>query len=220
MSDFIKKERAMDCVYEAAKTSEMKDSAISDLLYRIRVKIAQEPTTNILLGQALRALATTESTIPCDSCKIEYCSYDYCPSQDCWYNYLKLKEKEYKERDDKMDKQKELITTIENCRKTIEEATKTLQGAISDICDLLKPRVLALEEVLEWKDSIWAEEKNGALYPALIKRIFADRKVMELYDYSHNYGPTSCEFDDYNKLERFWTAKPTPLQQEITKWDE
>ena len=94
MPDFIKKERAMDCVYEAATTSEMKDDAISNLLYRIRVKIAQEPPVNTLFNQALGALVDTESTIPCDFCD-KCCSYDGVPSEDCWYDYLKFREKEY-----------------------------------------------------------------------------------------------------------------------------
>ena len=95
MPDLIKKERAMDCVYEAATTAEMKDNAISNLLYRVRVKIAQEPAVNTLFNQALGALVDTESTIACDFCNIKHCPYNCIPSEDCWYDYLKFREKEY-----------------------------------------------------------------------------------------------------------------------------
>lgn len=119
-----------------------------------------------------------------------------------------------------MDRQKELITTIENCRKTIEDTNKALENAINNVYNLLKPRVLTLEEVLEWKDSVWVEEKNGAVYLALIKRIWEDRKVIGVLDCSHYYVTSGCEYADYGKLTRYWTAKPTPEQQENTKWDE
>ena len=120
----------------------------------------------------------------------------------------------------KMDRSKELITTIENCRKAMKESIGNLEGAINDVYNLLKPRVLTLEEVLEWKDSVWVEEKNGTVFLALIKRIFDDRKVIALFDCSEYYTTSSYEYDDYNKIQRFWTAKPTPEQQELTKWDE
>ena len=41
MSEFITKERAMDCVYEVATDAEMKDAKTLDLLYRVRSRIAK-----------------------------------------------------------------------------------------------------------------------------------------------------------------------------------
>lgn len=119
-----------------------------------------------------------------------------------------------------MDKSKELITTIENCRKTMAESIENLEGAINDVYNLLKPRVLTLEEALEWQDSVWVEEKNGKVFLALIKQIFKDRKVIALLDCSEYYTTSSCEYSDYGKIQRFWTAKPTTEQQKQTKWHE
>lgn len=93
MFDFVNKERAMDCVYEAATAAEMKKNEIADLLYRIRAKIANEPSTALLLSQALRALVDTESDAPCVFCKQASNDCYGLPSETCWLNYLKLMER-------------------------------------------------------------------------------------------------------------------------------
>lgn len=120
-----------------------------------------------------------------------------------------------------MDRSEKLIPTIEKIvEKAMEKVIENIEGVIDDIYNLLKPRVLTLEEALEWQDSVWVEEKNGKVFLALIKQIFKDRKVIALLDCSEYYTTSSCEFNDYGKIQRFWTAKPTPAQQELTKWDE
>lgn len=108
----------------------------------------------------------------------------------------------------------------EMIRKTIEDVKEAVSEKLDEVLELFKPRVLTLEEVLNWKDAVWVEEKNGAVYVALIKRIWPDRKLIGVIDYSRYYTSSGCEFEDYGKLTRFWTAKPTPEQQEQTKWRE
>lgn len=119
-----------------------------------------------------------------------------------------------------MDKQEQLIVALESYKEAVSEMSKRLNEIIDSVRNPQEARVLTLEEVLTWKDSVWVEEKNGSLYVALIKRIFNDRKVIALFDCSKYYEVSSCEYGDYNKLERFWTSKPTPEQQEAVKWDE
>lgn len=118
-----------------------------------------------------------------------------------------------------MDKQEQLIATLESCKEAVSEMNKRLDEVIDSVRNPQEARVLTLEEIPTWKDSVWVEEKNGALYVALIKRIFNDRKVIALFDCSQYYETSSCEYCDYNKLERFWTSKPTPEQQKAVEWD-
>lgn len=93
MFDYITKERALDCVYEAATAAERKKDETADLLYRIRVKIADEPSTTLLLNQALRALVDTESETPCTFCKQASNGCHEFPTGTCWLNYLKFMER-------------------------------------------------------------------------------------------------------------------------------
>ena len=94
-------------------------------------------------------------------------------------------------------------------------------GRLADTAiDLVRPRVLTLDEVKEWKDAVWVEEKNGALYPALIKKVWEDRRVIGVIDCSEHYTTSSCEFDDYGRLDRYWTRKPTEELREETPWRE
>lgn len=104
--------------------------------------------------------------------------------------------------------------------KTIEEAKAAVNEKLDEALEKFMPRVLSLEEVLDWKDSVWVEEKNGDTYIALIKRIWPDRKLIGVIDHSHYYVSSGCEYGDYGRLKRFWTARPTKEQQAQTKWRE
>ena len=92
MCEFISKERAMDCVYEAAEHHSKNDEII-DLLYHIRAAIGKEAEiTSNLLTYALRALTDTGDTTPCNFCD-RCCDYNACPVEDCWLRYLKFMKK-------------------------------------------------------------------------------------------------------------------------------
>lgn len=121
-----------------------------------------------------------------------------------------------------MDKYKYayISAMIKNCKDNITHISTNMVQKLDTILKLIEPHVLSLEEILEWEDSVWVEEKNGALYPALIKKVYEDRQVIAVYDLSRYYDVSSCEYQYYNKIKRFWTNKPTKEQQENTKWEE
>ena len=119
-----------------------------------------------------------------------------------------------------MEKWEQCKEVLESCRSEIEELGGQLVKIIDRIEEAVRPRVLTLDEALQWKDAVWVEEKNGDVFLALIKRIFLDRKVMSVTDWSHYYSDSSCEFSDYGRLIRYWTGKPTKEQQEETGWNE
>lgn len=112
-----------------------------------------------------------------------------------------------------MDRQEMMLAAI-------EEARAVVGGKLDEMLDLFMPRVLTLEEVFAWKDSVWVEEKNGDVYVALIRRIFEDRELISVEDCSHYYVTSGCKYEDYGRLKRFWTMKPTREQQEETPWRE
>ncbi len=119
-----------------------------------------------------------------------------------------------------MDRQDLIVSTIENCKKAAEGMDDDVKKLVDDMLKQFMPRVLTLEEVLNWKDCVWVEEKNGDTYVALIKRIWPDRKLIGVIDHSHYYVSSGCEYADYGRLKRYWTARPTKEQQENTKWIE
>lgn len=104
--------------------------------------------------------------------------------------------------------------------KAIEEAKAAVNEKLDEALEKFMPRVLSIEEVLNWKDCVWVEEKNGDTYVALIRRIFEDRRLIAVEDCSHYYVSSGCKYEDYGRLKRFWTARPTKEQQEQTKWRE
>ncbi|MBR6707267.1 MAG: hypothetical protein IKI84_11410 [Clostridia bacterium] len=111
----------------------------------------------------------------------------------------------------------EMLEYLCGCAAEMGEMLGRLKDTVKE---LTVPRVLTMDEVREWKDTVWVEEKNGDVYLALIKKIWEDRQVIGMIDYSHYYTSHGCEFEDYGKLTRYWTRKPTKEQQEETPWME
>lgn len=118
---------------------------------------------------------------------------------------------------EKWERCAEMIDYLVGCVQEMDEMLARLKDTVDE---LVRPRVLTLDEVKEWKDAVWVEEKNGAVYVALIKRIWEDRKLIGVIDYSRYYTSSGCEFEDYGRLTRYWTRKPTKEQQEKTPWRE
>lgn len=118
---------------------------------------------------------------------------------------------------EKWERCAEMIDHLTGCVQEMDEMLGMLKDTVKE---LTVPRVLTLEEVLKWEDSVWVEEKNGDVYLALINRIWEDRKLISVRDVSHYHTTSGCEYRHYGRLIRYWTAKPTPEQQAETEWIE
>lgn len=78
--------------------------------------------------------------------------------------------------------------------------------------------MLTPEELQDWQNAIWFEEKGEYPFLALIRSYYKDDEL-NIID-AHCYGKiTKHDMGLYNKWWRCWSSRPTDEQREAVKWD-
>lgn len=92
-----------------------------------------------------------------------------------------------------------------------------MSGLAKDALELLKaqePRVLTLDEALE-ADVCWLEKKgDDRVWPC---KVGGGEKWAVVWRFDQE--PIAVPRDEYGKLFRCWSARPTEEQREAVKWD-
>ena len=93
---------------------------------------------------------------------------------------------------------------------------------IIEAIDLLQPKVLSLEEVMDIKDILWIEirgwqELLDGLYWGYYKCGFPYSRFLIV---ETNAGEFCANFRDYGKDWRIWNIRPSEEQMKETPWDD